>query len=634
MHTVTLPRACVKSFQHLCAGHQFPDGTDSVEHDPHPACKPLAIHPNVAGYDFILAPAKPFARARFIPKSKMPKALTTDRRSETPIGGFAAPNLPTLNGGVLKDGYYCADPAKVAQAAAFSNPNSKVQQALNKILGVRQSHLFKPQFGTSPALRPPSKLDLLLESPEEETYCLPYALSLLRLIYLSHENMYNSVSRHMHDETSYDLVSMVYNAATEPDKETQAGMRATIPRLVERWYVSCNIAPNKTLNDIWVASGLLANRAEARLVIKHLSDTMAHAQVCLTPQFTLSSGTLSIDSVIRIYFTAKSAIPRSPSSLYREPVFQAYVYEETAVITGYRSATQPCTLKLYGPGTIDAVDIKLVPLNGMYALSEAVQAPAPGESPSPKENCRSAVAPPAAIPSSQPDQRQPLIEVQPKAPHPFQEDRFDGRNFWPGLATNTNTSVQNWAVGLDAKAYSELATSQYSRPATKHYQAHPNIRFIANVLELLATQHVYNQCGQVNRITRVAPVYDRVIRFMQTVPKEQRIPETWYRPELEPFDVNYNKKHSHKVEAYGSATLHTAAEPWVCNVGPGDAIITAETLYFPDLVEQLILAAKSGAQVFCINHFYPNQAGTYTIKFDDHVEATAIVERKSPVSTV
>lgn len=50
-------------------------------------------------------------------------------------------------------------------------------------------------------------------------------------------------------------------------------------------------------------------------------------------------------------------------------------------------------------------------------------------------------------------------------------------------------------MGLDAKAYSELATSQYSRPATKHYQAHPNIRFIANVLELLATQHVYNQCG-------------------------------------------------------------------------------------------------------------------------------------------
>lgn len=137
-----------------------------------------------------------------------------------------------------------------------------------------------------------------------------------------------------------------------------------------------------------------------------------------------------------------------------------------------------------------------------------------------------------------------------------------------------------------------------------------------------------------NRITRVAPVYDRVIRFMQTVPKEQRIPETWYRPELEPFDVNYNKKHSLKVEAYGSATLHTAAEPWVCNVGPGDAVITAETLYFPDLVEQLILAAKSGAQVFCINHFYPNQTGTYTIKFDDHVEATAIVERKSPVSTV
>lgn len=93
---------------------------------------------------------------------------------------------------------------------------------------------------------------------------------------------------------------------------------------------------------------------------------------------------------------------------------------------------------------------------------------------------------------------------------------------------------------------------------------------------------------------------------MRSIPAEDRIPEVWYRPELEAFDVNYNRKHAGKVAEFEHVTLITDPEPWTNQCGPGDVIITTETLYFPALVEQLCAAARSGATVLCVNHFYPH----------------------------
>lgn len=73
------------------------------------------------------------------------------------------------------------------------------------------------------------------------------------------------------------------------------------------------------------------------------------------------------------------------------------------------------------------------------------------------------------------------------------------------------------------------------------------------------------------------------------------------------------------------ATLHTDPEPWVADCAENTAVITTETLYFPLVVEQLVLAAKSGAKVYAINHFYPPVVGKKTITFDGHCEATSVV---------
>ncbi len=124
----------------------------------------------------------------------------------------------------------------------------------------------------------------------------------------------------------------------------------------------------------------------------------------------------------------------------------------------------------------------------------------------------------------------PLFE-QARAPTKFLEDEFDGTNVYMGLATNANTSVQNWAVKLDATAYSLLRATNLERPEVRFHQAHPTIRFIANALELYATQHAYNQCGVVNSIHRIAPTYHRLTHAMKSVAKP--IKEHWFRPNLE-----------------------------------------------------------------------------------------------------
>lgn len=43
----------------------------------------------------------------------------------------------------------------------------------------------------------------------------------------------------------------------------------------------------------------------------------------------------------------------------------------------------------------------------------------------------------------------------------FHEDLFNGVNFYPGLKTNANESVKNWACKLDAKAYTELKNRHF-----------------------------------------------------------------------------------------------------------------------------------------------------------------------------
>lgn len=72
------------------------------------------------------------------------------------------------------------------------------------------------------------------------------------------------------------------------------------------------------------------------------------------------------------------------------------------------------------------------------------------------------------------------------------------------------------------------------------------------------------------------------------------IPEVWYRPELEEFDVSYNDKHAERVmnsDVRQWATLVTKDGPWRDSTEPGNAIITTETLYFPELIPQLVSAA-------------------------------------------
>ena len=79
------------------------------------------------------------------------------------------------------------------------------------------------------------------------------------------------------------------------------------------------------------------------------------------------------------------------------------------------------------------------------------------------------------------------------------------------------------------------------------------------------------------------------------VPASKQIPETWYRPELEDFDVNYNRNHAHKVATVSWATLETEKKPWKASCIPTHAVITAETLYFPQVVAELSKAAIAGA---------------------------------------
>lgn len=65
------------------------------------------------------------------------------------------------------------------------------------------------------------------------------------------------------------------------------------------------------------------------------------------------------------------------------------------------------------------------------------------------------------------------------------------------------------------------------------------------------------------------------------VPDEIRIPEVWYRPNLEDFDINYNNKHRQIVDRCAWAALKEGTEGWECVTTNGEAIITTETLYFP-----------------------------------------------------
>lgn len=138
---------------------------------------------------------------------------------------------------------------------------------------------------------------------------------------------------------------------------------------------------------------------------------------------------------------------------------------------------------------------------------------------------------------------------------------------------------------------------------------------IANVLELLATSHVYQTDGEITNIVRVAPVYHRLINAFKRIPAHLRKTETWYRPELEPFDTNYNRLHKDKMRNAPYATLHTDPEPWINEGTKGTAVITTETLYFPSVVSQLVAAAHAGCSVYAVNHFYPPVVGKRTINF-------------------
>lgn len=127
---------------------------------------------------------------------------------------------------------------------------------------------------------------------------------------------------------------------------------------------------------------------------------------------------------------------------------------------------------------------------------------------------------------------------------------------------------------------------------------------VTNALEIYATEHVYNNAGNISRIVRIAPCYHRLVSLFTAEPNQYKR-EIWYRPNLEPFDQNYNAKHAHKVSSLPFADLVINNEPWQCNTIQGDAIITVETLYFPNLIKQLVQASHNGTRVFCVNHFYP-----------------------------
>lgn len=62
------------------------------------------------------------------------------------------------------------------------------------------------------------------------------------------------------------------------------------------------------------------------------------------------------------------------------------------------------------------------------------------------------------------------------------------------------------------------------------------------------------------------------------------IHETWFRPNLEPFDINYNRKHQESASRLPFVDLIIDNQGWLANAHPAQAIITTETLYFPTVV--------------------------------------------------
>lgn len=141
------------------------------------------------------------------------------------------------------------------------------------------------------------------------------------------------------------------------------------------------------------------------------------------------------------------------------------------------------------------------------------------------------------------------------------EDCFTPNHTHYGMLTNAADEVKKWVMKLNPPQYTKFCSSGYSLPAPQYFQGHPSIRMITNALEIYATEHVYNNAGSINRVVRIAPCYHRLVNLFTADPSQYKR-EIWYRPNLEPFDQNYNAKHAGKVERVPFADLVISNEPW------------------------------------------------------------------------
>lgn len=170
---------------------------------------PKYIQPNKAGYDFVLVPQENFSQAYFIPKPRMPKQLTTDKRSLTKIGGFGSMALPELANAKLLDNYYVQTKSEAPVLIAFNNPRHAGQKSLEAILQVSSSYIHTPRFGDQIDLRIPSRSNITISSPETEDYCVPFSLSVLRLIYQLTPGAQTAYARIPGDEVCFQFLSIL-----------------------------------------------------------------------------------------------------------------------------------------------------------------------------------------------------------------------------------------------------------------------------------------------------------------------------------------------------------------------------------------------------------------------------------------
>lgn len=349
-----LPRATYKTFRffHACIA----DAPFEI-HDPQLAARYLDVVPNPECFDIIVHQRPGVSMCHYYPKARPTPNLSCDIRPTTNVGGFFALALPTLDGTTIERGYHVTSLHVKPTNAAYTTFSAPIARSLCRLFSVDSVTQYRWSVSSSLELNYPAEGSIVLGSPEAWVFCVPVAISIIRLLALADDDLIRCVARIDGDEICYALVDAV-----------AAGDQSVVEAIVNTWYSTFKVTSSSSVQAIWCAAGMLHNHPSVAFCVKSLAKDSAHAIAAINPSYARRRGIVNLRSVLTTYVASLNIRVRSHSSRYLEPRFQVITYNNgtttAAVVTGYRAPKASVEVVVYNINTSTSTSVPLAIVDG------------------------------------------------------------------------------------------------------------------------------------------------------------------------------------------------------------------------------------------------------------------------------